>query len=69
MSELMLEILRTISRDVADIKATQSEHTRRLGRIEQALAQRGVDDADAGVRFDRLVERVEQIERRLELRD
>lgn len=67
--ELVLEMLRRMQGDLRDIKDTQREHTRRLGHIELNTAQQNVADAEQSTRIDRLAERVERIETRLELRD
>ncbi len=70
MTEDLIEpILRDIQTRLGRIEDVLIEHTRRLGRIEQNLAAVGVAAADESVRIDRLTERVNRIERRLELRD
>jgi hypothetical protein len=67
--ELILEMLRRMQGDLRDIKDTQREHTRRLGHIELNTAQQNVADAEQSTRIDRLAERVERLETRLELRE
>jgi hypothetical protein len=77
MSEnLVLEHLRAIRVDIRDIRETQRGHTRQLGRIELELAglrhQAALDAearAELGLRVDGLSDRVDRIERRLELSD
>jgi hypothetical protein len=66
---LVLEILRRVQEEVRDIKNEVREHTRRFGRIERQLAGIVVTEADESTRMDQLTERVERLERRLELRD
>jgi len=68
--------LRAIRSDVAAIRETQEEHGQRLNRIEAAIAGVRRDQAsDAenvahhSMRIDRLSERLDKIERRLELSD
>jgi hypothetical protein len=67
--ELVLELLRRMQADLRDIKDTQREHTRRLGHIELNTAQQNVADAEQSTRIDRLADRIERIETRLELRE
>lgn len=71
---LLLEHLKRIQADLASIKATLAEHTARFGRLEVSIAGLRRDlahgeegSAEMSVRLDRLKERVERIERRLEL--
>lgn len=73
---MVLEHLRAIRSDVADVKATQEEHGLRLTRIEQGLAglrREQAYDAETAAhhssRIDRLVQRIDRIEKRLELTD
>jgi hypothetical protein len=67
--ELVLEMLHRIAGRLRDIKDTKREQTRRLGHIELNPAQANVADAEQSTRIDRLAERVERLETRLELRD
>ncbi len=55
--------------DLRNIKDTLRAHTRRLGHIELNTAQQSVVDAEQSTRIDRLAERLERIETRLDLRD
>lgn len=66
---LVLEILRPMQEELRDIKNEVREHARRFARIERQLAGIVVTEADQSMRVDQLTERVERIERRLELRD
>jgi septal ring factor EnvC (AmiA/AmiB activator) len=73
-ASLMTEILRSIQANVAALRNDQKEVIVRLGRIEVALAsqRRDIAHGDEGlaeqsVRLDRINERIERIERRLEL--
>lgn len=76
VENLVLEHLRAIRADIARMERKQDEAITRLGRLELAVAglRRDVahtDEAAAeqNVRIDHLAERVERIERRLELRE
>lgn len=71
---LVLEHLRHIRARVDGIADTQAEHGHRLNRIESAIAglrRESASDAEnaaeQSARIDRLAERMERIERRLEL--
>jgi predicted trehalose synthase len=71
---LLLEHLKRFQTTLARIEHRQEEHTQRLGRIEIALAGMRRDMAhndeawaEQSVRIDRINERIERIERRLEL--
>ena len=74
IENLMLEHLKRFQAGQDRIERKLDEHTARLGHIEMALArlaggqsyQEGVH-AEQSVRVDKLSERVERIERRLEL--
>jgi len=73
---LVLEILRRIQGDMAELKSGQQDIRHRLTLIESRLAglERNLADQYAGyagqsVRIDRLEERLGRIERRLELAD
>ena len=76
IENLVLEHTRTIRADIARIERKQDETITRLGRIELAVAglRRDVAHSDEsaaeqGVRIDHLAERIDRIERRLELRE
>ncbi len=71
---LILEHLKRFQADLAAARERDSEMLARLGRLEVAIAGLRRDiahfdesAAEHGLRFDRLVERVDRIERRLEL--
>jgi len=57
---LVLEHLRAIRGDIADLKTTMLEVKQRLGFLEEAYAS-------LSRRVDRLDERLERIERRLDI--
>lgn len=74
IENLVLEHLKAIQADIANIKSDLKEQGHRLGRMEMSLIdlRREVVNSDAlsaeqGLRIDRLADRVERIERRLEL--
>lgn len=74
VEHLLLEHLRSIRSDVSDIKAALKDHTSRFGRIEIALARVGREQADLYTEqvddrriIDGIKERLERIERRLDL--
>jgi len=74
MDNLLLEHLKVIRADIASIKADLKENTHRLGRVELAIAGLRRDlahyeegSAEQGLRMDRLAERIERIENRLDL--
>ena len=76
IENLILEHLRAIRADVAETKADVREVKHRLTSLEGAVAGLRRDEAhlygdvvDQHARYDRLVERVERIERRLDLRE
>jgi septal ring factor EnvC (AmiA/AmiB activator) len=71
---IVLEMLRAIRSDIGHIDGELKEHGRRLTRIELSLAAMRRDQAndaearaDMEARFDRLRERVDRIERRLDI--
>jgi len=73
---LILEHLRTIRADLADTRSDIREIKNRLTNLESGQANILVQlghlagsDAEQHARYDRLVERIERIERRLELSD
>jgi hypothetical protein len=83
VDNLILEYLRAMRADMSSMKTDIRELKRRLGRVEaeivgirqdllrrdEAGVQRDEVVADLGTRFDALVDRVERIERRLDLKD
>ena len=68
---LVLELLRAIRGDIAEIRTEQREQRGRLAAIERSLAHIERDGAEAraevGGRFDRILDRLDRIERRLDL--
>ena len=74
IENLILEHLKKIQAELARINHKQDEHTQRLGRIEVAIssvrrdiAHNDESWAEQSVRIDQLAERLERIERRLEI--
>jgi hypothetical protein len=74
VDNLLLEHLKAIRADIGTIKMDLKENTTRLGRIEVAVAGLRRDiahneeaTAEQGLRIDRIADRVERIEKRLEL--
>lgn len=62
LQQRALDELRAVRESLRDL-------TRGVGRIEESVAHGGVAQAQEASRIDRLTERVERIETRLELRD
>lgn len=76
VEDLVLGHLRAIRADVAGIKDDVREIKHRLTSLEGAVAGLKPDQAasyadlaDQHARYDRLAERIERVERRLDLRD
>jgi len=76
IENLLLEHLKQFQATLARIERKQDEGVTRLGRLEIALAgvRRDLAHADesaaeGGVRVDHLAERIERIERRLQLNE
>ena len=76
VDNLVLEHLRAIRADVASIKDDVREVKHRLTSLEGAVAGLKRDQApsypdaaDQHARYDRLAERLERVEHRLDLRD
>ncbi len=76
IENLLLEHLKRFQAGQDRIERKLDEHTQRLGRIEITLARltsaQGQHEevyAEQSVRIDRLAERIDRIERRLELRE
>ena len=74
IENLMLEHLKRFQASQDRIERKLDEHTQRLGRIEIAVSSLKRDiayneetQAEQSVRIDHLAERIERIERRLEL--
>jgi septal ring factor EnvC (AmiA/AmiB activator) len=74
IENIILEHLRAIRADIGGIKEDVREIKQRITSLEAAVAGLRRDNAnlygdviDQQVRYDRLVERVERIERRLDL--
>ncbi len=70
---LAIEMLRAIRADIGELRTEQREQRGRLGAIERSLAHIERDGAEhraeIGGRFDRVLNRLERIESRLDLRD
>ena len=70
---LVIELLRAVRADVAEMRSEQHEQRVRLAAIERHLAHLERDGADfraeIGGRFDRIHDRLDRIERRLDLSD
>lgn len=66
---LVLEMLRAIRADLAEVKADVRDLKLRMNSLDRHLAALTTDRADTLERYDRLAERVARIERRLELSD
>ncbi|MCB1824391.1 MAG: hypothetical protein KDJ54_07375 [Candidatus Competibacteraceae bacterium] len=76
IENIILEHLRAIRADIGSIKNDVREIKQRLTSLEAAVAGPRRDNSnlygnviDQHARYDRLVERVERIERRLDLAD
>lgn len=76
IDNLILECLRHIRADLDGMKDDLREIKQRLNSLETSVAGLKRDNAslygdiaDQHMRYDRLVERVERIERRLDLKD
>lgn len=76
VENLVLEHLRALRADMARMERKQDETITRLGRLEVAVAgvRRDIAHTDEGaaeqsVRLDHLADRIDRIERRLELRE
>jgi chromosome segregation ATPase len=74
IENLIIEHLKALRAEVASLKAEVKENTLRLGRIEIAVAGTHREiayteetTAEQSLRIDRLVNRIERIEARLEL--
>jgi chromosome segregation ATPase len=68
-NELMYEVLKSIQAAVAEIKATQADHTRQLLRIRDDINSLRSDDLRIETLQTNMDMRLERIERRLNLTD
>ncbi len=75
-ANLILEHLRAMRRDIADMRADDGEIKRRLSQLEagqadiiKILGNLAAADANQQLSADRLGERLDRIERRLDLQD
>ena len=67
--EAILSLIRQIQHDARETRETSREILRRVSNLERLVSYRAVADADREARVDRLAERMDRIERRLELGD
>ena len=71
IENLTLELLRAIRSDMSEMRTEQREQRGRLGAIERSLSHIERDNAEGraeiGIRFDRILDRLDRIDRRLEL--
>jgi hypothetical protein len=68
-NELMLEILKEIQKDVAQIKATQADHTRQFIRVREDINNLRGDDLRRETIQAQMDTRLARIETRLNLHD
>jgi hypothetical protein len=68
-SNLVLEHLRHIRGAVDDIRAEMKHFIMRMGLAERNIVSLHVSDATQNVELDRIKERLDRVERRLELSD
>ncbi len=68
-NELMLEILKQLQKDMADVKATLADHTHQLIRVREELNGLRGDDIRREVLQAQMDHRLERIEKRLNLSD
>jgi hypothetical protein len=68
---LVLEHLRAIRSELREVRGEQTERRMRIGAIERSMARVEVEQAELraefGSRFDRVLDRLDRIERRLEI--
>lgn len=64
---VVLNLLRAIRADVSSIKDDVREVKARVTSLERSMAGQYADVVDQHGRYDRLLERVERIEKRLEI--
>lgn len=67
--EAIVSLIRQIQHDVRDARETSREILRRVSNLERLISYSAVADADREARIDRLAERMDRIERRLEAGD
>lgn len=65
----IVSVRRQMQHDARETRETSREILRRVSNLERLASYRAVADADREARIDRLAERVDRIERRLELGD
>ncbi|MBY0306027.1 MAG: hypothetical protein B7Y43_02820 [Sphingomonas sp. 28-62-20] len=68
-SSIMLEILKRLQSDMSEMKADMSDMRLRMTANEEHLATLVMSVSGINHRLDRLADRVERIERRLDLLD
>ncbi len=68
-SSMMLEILKRLQADMADLKADMGDIRLRMTANEEHLSTLVMSVAGINHRLDRVSDRVERIERRLDLLD
>jgi len=67
IDNLVLEHLKRIQAELSGLRESNKHIVSRLGHIETTLADHTVRWAEQSVRLDHVVERLDRIERRLEL--
>jgi hypothetical protein len=67
--DTIVSLVRQIQHDARETRETLREILRRVSHLERLVSYRAVADADREARIDRLAERMDRIERRLELGD
>jgi len=67
IDNLMLEHLKRFQASLDRVERKLGDHTQRLGRIETILADHTLSWAEQSVRIDRMADRLDRMERRLEL--
>ena len=66
-NDLIYEVLKSIQKNVADLKEAQRVTNERLGFLETGMAQLGMQVASVSTRIDHLDVRLDKIEKRLDL--
>lgn len=69
VENLVLELLKAIRQDVQTLKADNRDIKMRLASIEGHMATFHMEVARHSTKFDEIDERIERLERRMELRD
>jgi hypothetical protein len=67
--EAIVSLIRQIQHDARETREISREILRHVSNLERLVSDRAVVDADREARIDRLAERMDRIERRLELGD